>query len=148
MKNLLVAKKVGIETMGFFLTGIPGETDEDISMSIAFAKKAFSYAVADNLIVYPGTPLYEKFGDLIDFTLVPYHNEFADPEFRAAANRRRSRFYRSFYFSLNFLINSPKKIFFQPSHLKVMVPFVMKIALDKKGEVQRGLMSAEPNRTS
>lgn len=140
MKNLLLAKKIGIETMGFFLTGVPGETEQDVSTSIAFAKKAFSYAVADNLIVYPGTPLYEKFGHLINFNLVPYHNEFSDYEFREMANRRRSRFYREFYFSFNFLINSPKKVFFQPLHLKTLMPFVLKIAVGKKRPVQRGLI--------
>lgn len=146
LRNLQAARKTGLELMGFFLTGIPGETEDDINQSIAFAKKTFHYAVADNLIVYPGTPLFEKFGNLVDFTLVPYHNEFADPVFRAKADKHRSRFYREFYFSINFMLYSPKKILFQPSHLKVMVPFVAKIAFDRKGNVKRGLMSADPNR--
>ena len=37
-------------------------------------------AVAEGLILYPGTALYEKHKDLIDFSLFPYVNKFKDPK--------------------------------------------------------------------
>lgn len=129
--NLQKARKAGLELMGFFLTGIPGETDDDIEQSIRFAKKAFHYVVADTLKIYPGTPLFEKMGHLVTFSLLPYKNDFTDTAHDAVAEKRRSRFYRSFYLSGNFLLHSPKFNFFRIAHLQAVIPYVIKMALNR-----------------
>ena len=112
--------------MGFFLTGVPGETDEDIEASISFAKKACDFAIIDTLKVYPGTPLFDKVGHLVTFSLAPYHNEFTDEEHNKKAAERRSTFYRKYYFSLRFFARSPRLTINNLSHLKDVLPYVIK----------------------
>lgn len=53
-------KKAGIETACFFLFGFPGETQQDMADTIAFAKKLNpDYASFHVVTPYPGTPLAE-----------------------------------------------------------------------------------------
>lgn len=54
------AKHVGIETLGSFIIGFPGETMKDIKKTIAFAKKlGIDYAQFSLATPYPGTELYD-----------------------------------------------------------------------------------------
>lgn len=128
ISNLQYAKKIGIEVMGFFLTGIPGETDEDILESINFAKQTCDYILVDTLKVYPGTPLFDKLREQVTFTLYPYQNYFSDEKRNKMAAARRSYFYRKFYLSQSFVLQIPFKILPHLSQLKVMVKYVMKRA--------------------
>ncbi len=129
--NLNLVRKIGIQMMGFFLTGVPGETTEDINASIEFAKKHFDYIAVDTLKIYPGTPLFEKFSSEISFSLMPYQNNFKDEKFQKLADDRRSEFYRKFYFSFNFLQRVPKQNLISLSNLKTMIPYVVKLVLQK-----------------
>ncbi|MCD6362658.1 MAG: radical SAM protein [Synergistetes bacterium] len=54
-----IAKAHGLEVIGSFIIGVPGETKEDILSTIRFAKKlGIDYAQFTLLTPYPGTPIY------------------------------------------------------------------------------------------
>ena len=53
-------KEVGIKTLGSFIIGFPGETEEDIKKTISLAKKLrLDYAQFAIATPYPGTELYD-----------------------------------------------------------------------------------------
>jgi radical SAM superfamily enzyme YgiQ (UPF0313 family) len=124
--NLVNARNLKLELMGFFLTGIPNENIDDLNESISFAKKYFNFVAVDTLKVYPGTPLFEKIGHDVQFSLMPYQNEFKDKAFIVKSNARRSFFYRKFYFSINFISNLMRFNLRDVAHLKVMVIYVLR----------------------
>ncbi len=58
-KAISVANKVGIQSQGFFIFGLPGETKETIEESIQFAKKSkLSRAQFMILDIIPGSELW------------------------------------------------------------------------------------------
>ncbi len=129
LRQLKAVKKTGLEMMGFFLTGVPGETEDDINESIRFAQQAgFNYVVVDTLKIYPGTPIFDKFKESVDFSLVPYQNEFLDESFNRQAVLFRKKFYRNFYFSIDYLFNAPVKNLMNFDHLGILVDYVWNMA--------------------
>ncbi len=129
LRQLQSVKKTGLEMMGFFLTGIPGETEDDINESIRFAQDAgFNYVAIDTLKIYPGTPLFEKFRKHIDFSLVPYRNQFRDEDFNRQTAANRKKFFRNFYFSMSYLFNAPAKNLIKFEHAGIMLNYVWRMA--------------------
>ncbi len=58
-KALRWAKKAGIMNWGYFIIGLPGETEETIQQTIAFAKKLpLDIALFHVAAPYPGTPFF------------------------------------------------------------------------------------------
>ena len=56
-----IAKKVGLETLGFFMFGLPGETEETMQETMDFAKKLDpDYAKVTILVPFPSTPIYHE----------------------------------------------------------------------------------------
>lgn len=56
---LLWAKKAGIKNFGYFIIGLPGETEETIRQTIAFSKKLpLNVAIFHIAAPYPGTPFF------------------------------------------------------------------------------------------
>jgi len=56
-----LAKKAGIDTFGFFVLALSGETEESLKRTIEFAKKLpLDMAKFDICIPYPGTPYYNE----------------------------------------------------------------------------------------
>ena len=54
------AKKVGIETIGFFIIGLPGETEESMERTIQFACEVDPLIANFSMMTpYPGTKVYE-----------------------------------------------------------------------------------------
>jgi anaerobic magnesium-protoporphyrin IX monomethyl ester cyclase len=54
------AKKVGLETMGFFIIGLPGDTDETMEKTIKFAIELDPLVANFSMMTpYPGTTVYE-----------------------------------------------------------------------------------------
>ncbi|MEP7198566.1 MAG: radical SAM protein, partial [Chloroflexota bacterium] len=54
------AKKVGLETMGFFIIGLPGDTDETMDKTIQFAIELDPLVANFSMMTpYPGTTVYE-----------------------------------------------------------------------------------------
>jgi anaerobic magnesium-protoporphyrin IX monomethyl ester cyclase len=129
LKNVLRAKAMGFQIMTFYLVGIPGETEEDVNASIEFAKKTSHFISVDELLVYPGTPLYDKYAHLVEFSLYPYKNRFKDEVFNRKASARKNRFFRSFYLRPSFMLSAPKQVFAHYS-LKDAVRYVMRRSND------------------
>ena len=129
LKSVLRAKEMGFQIMTFYLVGIPGETEEDVNASIAFAKKTSHFISVDELLVYPGTPLYDKYAHLVEFSLYPYKNRFKDDALNRKATARKNRFFRSFYLRPSFMLSAPKQVFAHYS-LKDAVRYVMRRSHD------------------
>lgn len=121
------ARKMGFEILGFFLTGIPEESDEDIRLSIQLAKEVCHFIVADTLKVYPGTPLYERYTGEIDFSLEPTVNQFKDEAVRQKGQRHRRQMYEKFYLRPATLWNIPAK-YLTSSTFAVAIGYVYKKA--------------------
>jgi radical SAM superfamily enzyme YgiQ (UPF0313 family) len=55
------ARKAGVDTFGFFILGLKGDTEESIKKTIEFSKKIpLDIAKFDICIPYPGTPYYKE----------------------------------------------------------------------------------------
>lgn len=100
------AKRLGFEIMGFFMVGAPNESNENVMQSVKFANNAgFDFVAISKLIVYPGTSLFDKINNKVDFKLYPYKNEFVMEGHETKAYKQQKLFYRKFYFN-------PKRILF------------------------------------
>lgn len=102
-------KRHGIETFGWFIVGAPNEDEEAFEESIRFAIRAdFDYIAVSELTVYPGTELYDKLRHSVQFSLLPYANNWNDPE-RVERNKKREReFYQRFYFRRRYAVSKVK----------------------------------------
>jgi anaerobic magnesium-protoporphyrin IX monomethyl ester cyclase len=106
-KAFKTANKVGLETLGFFMIGLPGDNEENMKKTLAFAKKINPYIA--KLTVFhplPGTELYSELKDqnriqVTDFSKYNYENEtpvFKHPTTDWKVIRKNyNKFYRSFY---------------------------------------------------
>ncbi|MCS6933614.1 MAG: B12-binding domain-containing radical SAM protein [Chitinophagales bacterium] len=124
------ARKMGFEILGFFLTGIPEETVEDIHYTLKMAKELCHFAIVDTLKIYPGTPLHNRYKHLLHFSLMPYKNEFTDPLLTQKATKHRKYIYRKFYFRPAQLFNFPLSIYTDAS-IKDTIPYVFKMVSRK-----------------
>jgi anaerobic magnesium-protoporphyrin IX monomethyl ester cyclase len=106
-KNMLLhCSSIGLETLGFFMVGHPDETEEELQMSIDFAKTAkLNFAVVGELIPYAGTKLFDELGDKLEFSLFPYVNRFKDSETELKYLNWEKRFYRDFYMRPSYVLN-------------------------------------------
>jgi radical SAM superfamily enzyme YgiQ (UPF0313 family) len=114
-----ICRDEGIETVAFFIIGLPGETAEDIQMTIDFAKE-IQPDVADfhMLIPLPGTPIYDylKQNNLLletDWSKYSFHIE---PVFRTNELSKQEiaewyhRAYKEFYTDPKYIINRISKM--------------------------------------
>lgn len=115
LRNLLACKKHGMETMGFFTVGMPGETREDFEQTIELAVRAkLDYYGGTELIAYPGTEFYAQLKDQVEFRLFPYTNRFKDREFEARQRRWKKEFYRRFYFRPSVVLKFARRALSHP----------------------------------
>jgi anaerobic magnesium-protoporphyrin IX monomethyl ester cyclase len=100
------ATKLGIIVHGFFMMGFPGETEEQLKMTIEFARKSsLNTAGFFAVTIYPRTELYEiaRASGIIpheDFDQYSYHNtnlNLTDVSLKKLKTMRRDA-YRKFYF--------------------------------------------------
>ena len=59
-KVFKLANEVGIETLGFFMIGLPGETEETMQDTINFALELKTLPKLSILMPLPGTPIFEE----------------------------------------------------------------------------------------
>lgn len=105
LRSLLLTKSHGIETTGFFMLGLPNESEEDFNETVNFAINAkLSMAAVEGIKLYPGTALFEKYKEMIDFSIIPYVNQFIDPQVEITHSLRKNEFYRKFYYRPEYLI--------------------------------------------
>lgn len=115
LANIKLCHKIGIETMGFFIVGVPEETREDFEQTLKFAIKSdLTFAVVFELIPYPGTPLFPLLKDKINFSLMPYKNEYKDPELRQRFHKWEKEFYFRFYFRPKYIARSAWRALSRP----------------------------------
>lgn len=124
-KAVGMTKKAGIGVLGYFMIGIPGETEEELKETINFAKNLdIDFALFSIATPYPGTELYQiaksmgkipqswdgSFYALIDS---PNILSLCDLDSQTLRNYLRMA-YRSFYFRPSFIgkkllkLRSPK----------------------------------------
>lgn len=119
-----LAKSHGIQTLAYFMIGLPGETEEDMQETFRFAKKLDAdYATFSVTVPYAGTEIYEEALKRkvipIDYWqeyakhptphfVVPYFwEEFLD---KAALLKLRDEGTRKFYFRPRYIWRELKKI--------------------------------------
>lgn len=106
-KTLIICRKLGIETAGFFMGGHPDETEEQFSDTLKFvASSGLNFASYNPLTPYPGTPLFEKMKEQLDFSLFPYRNQWKDQGIYETFDKRKTRFYRTFYLRPSLVIQN------------------------------------------
>ena len=99
------SQKTGIEFAGFFLGGLPFESDSEFKASIRFAQKSdINFASYNPMTPYPGTALFNQFKDEINFSIYPYKNEWKNKEILVTYEKRKKQFYKQFYFRFRFLL--------------------------------------------
>jgi anaerobic magnesium-protoporphyrin IX monomethyl ester cyclase len=113
VKVVKMCKLVGMETLAFFMLGLPGETERDLKKTIAFAKKLSPDIVKfDIMIPLPSTPIYNelKKNKLIlteDWSNFNFHSTV--PVYKhqnlswETLNRYLHKSYREFYLSPAFI---------------------------------------------
>jgi len=139
--NVLLCKKYGIECAAFFLFGYPGETEEDLQKSIDYAIRAkLNFIAFDQLIPYPGTPLFGQLRDKVDFSLFPYKSEFIDNNIDDKYPEWRTRFFKQFYFRSSYFIqNFPLLIKNSGEYLGVAKKVVAHMWKNRRLSVAKGL---------
>lgn len=116
LSAMRIVKKAGIESVGFFMLGLPEDTEESLKKTIAFAKKLSpTYAKATITVPFPGTRLfedYEKRGLIKSKEWHKYNLHKAQDIYRhpkleiETLTRYYHKFYYSFYLRPGFLIKS------------------------------------------
>jgi len=114
-KAVKMAKKAGLETVTFFMLGLPGETKESIKKTINFAIELDSdYAKTTILTPYPGTPIFEEWdkkGHITtkDWSKYNFHSAsrvYDHPNLSwDELEKAYKRFHRKFYFRPRYIIN-------------------------------------------
>ncbi|MFN8261760.1 MAG: radical SAM protein [Chitinophagales bacterium] len=100
-------RKSKIETFGFFITGTPVEDERALEDSIRFAMESdLDYISVSQLVLYPGTELFNQYRHLINFSLYPYKNEWKEVSMNKEALEKEKLFYRRFYFRVGFAVNT------------------------------------------
>lgn len=113
--NIKLCEKIGIETTGFFIVGMPEETREDFEQSVEFAiTSGLTFAVVFELTPYPGTPLFPQMKDQIDFNLMPYKNAYKDPAMTERYHQWEKEFYRRFYLRPSYIFKSALRVLKKP----------------------------------
>lgn len=64
----------------------------------------FDFIAISRLCLYPGTPLFERMRDNIDFSLFPYRNQFRDKRLERESIEKEKAFYLSFYLDFLYLL--------------------------------------------
>lgn len=109
-------RRLGIETVGFFIVGAPGESREDLEESIEFAlRSGLDYVLPGELSPYPGTVLFEQLRDQIEFSLFPHRLRFKDPRLEATQRQWKKIFYRRFYFRTRYVLGRIRKFAAHPA---------------------------------
>ncbi|MBI2662857.1 radical SAM protein [Candidatus Woesearchaeota archaeon] len=112
-KAFKLAKKVGLETLGFFMFGLPGETKETMQQTIKFAQELNpDYAKVTILVPFPSTPIYEELErqgriKTKDWSKYNFHTASRVYEHEnldwSTLEKYYSLFYKQFYFRPNYL---------------------------------------------
>jgi len=112
-KVVEMAKKSGLETIGFFILGLPDETIETMEQTIKFAcSLGLDYAKATILVPFPGTPIFDEWKEkgIIKSENWEYYNDHNPQEIYTHPNldwETLHKYYNKFY----------KRFYFRPSYI-------------------------------
>lgn len=123
-RGVELADEAGIMTQGFFVFGLPGETEDTIDNTIEFAKSIpLTRAQFLHLDVMPGTELWEtlNFQEKVDWTKNSYHEVTWVPDTVKGdvLAKAAPRAFRSFYFRPKQMYNILKYV--RPSQIKFLL---------------------------
>lgn len=105
----------GIESVGFFMVGAPGENEQDFKESVKLAKESnLDYIVVFKTISYPGTTFFNQFRDQIEFSLFPYVNRLKDSTLDKRYNTWERIFYLKYYLRFTYIIKRLVKLLKNP----------------------------------
>lgn len=126
---ITTAEKEGIMTQGFFIFGLPGETEETIKQTIEFARKSnLSRAQFLLLDVLPGSELWLKLDFNSKWDKKSYQEvTWCPPNLdKAVLDTASTRAFKSFFFR-------PKQMWSLIKYFKVeQLPFILKRMIDFK----------------
>ncbi|MBW2992607.1 B12-binding domain-containing radical SAM protein [Candidatus Woesearchaeota archaeon] len=118
-KAFAMAKKAKLETVGFFMFGLPGETEETMKETIELARKLDpDYAKVTILVPFPSTPIYEEMCEkgLIktkDWSKYNFHTASGVYNHENLSwqtlDKYYNLFYRKFYFRPSYIIKRASK---------------------------------------
>jgi anaerobic magnesium-protoporphyrin IX monomethyl ester cyclase len=118
LQAVKLTRACGIEAAGFFMLGLPEETEEDFLMTKTFIREArFDYLAIGGLVLYPGTPLYDRYRDQVEFSLFPYVHRFFDVAVYDRYLRWKKEIYLEFYTSRAFVGKFAKSVIRDPLSL-------------------------------
>lgn len=133
-KSIDIAHKVGIETQGFFIFGLPGETKKTIEESIQFAKNSkLTRAHFMILDVLPGSELWVKLKG--KFTPNWKKNSYKEPEWLPKGLSKKylmeaqTRAIREFYFRPKVFFRIAKTI--KPQQIGFLIKRIINYRLIK-----------------
>lgn len=105
----------GIESVGFFMVGAPGEEEDDFRKSLKLAKELrFDYVVVFKAVSYPGTFLFDSFRDRVEFSLFPYVNRLRDIGLDRTYGEWEKKFYRRYYLRPAYIARRMIRLFRHP----------------------------------
>ena len=114
-KNVKLLRKNNIEVVGWFIFGAPWESEEDFRKNMEFAKRVDpDFAIASVLDFFPGTELFEKYKNNLDFSLAPYSVTLKDKKLAKRAASWEKRFYTEFYTQPRAMARLAKRAFIHP----------------------------------
>lgn len=108
-RTVKLCQKIGINTVGGFIIGIPGQTREDLSEDLKFAKRLCLDLVEVLLFIpYPESKAFEMYGRLEHRDMYSHYDEPVISHCELDINelkRARLKFYRAYYFDLRFIFS-------------------------------------------
>jgi radical SAM superfamily enzyme YgiQ (UPF0313 family) len=127
-KNIIkLTKKTGIQTLAFFMIGLPGETKATVKQSKKLAKNINPDFISISILCpLPGSDIYAEHNDILPKNWANYQLTAFDKLPAATVSnlsvvelqKELKRFYRNFYLSPQYILSSlrkvknPKDIFF------------------------------------
>lgn len=119
--TISATRKVGIDTFGYFMVGSPGETEQTVLNSVAFAKELkLDFAQFSKVTPMPGTALYQKVVEekgvdywqkiVLDSSADDYISRPGTSLTEADVQRLTRLAYIRFYFRLRYIIRALLRI--------------------------------------
>ena len=112
-KAMALVKKAGIESVGFFMFGLPADTEKSLVLTTKFAKKLSpSYAKVTITVPFPGTRIYDEYkskdliksNDWSKYNLHSIGNIYEHPNISMDILKKHyNKFYTSFYLRPGYL---------------------------------------------
>jgi len=98
LQRIELVRRAGIQSSGFMIIGAPVEAADDLAKNKEGLRRSkLDFVIISKLTPYPGTPLFEKLKDKMEFKLFPYRNFFKDLSYEKNMLMVEKELYRAFY---------------------------------------------------